>query len=135
MKGIDVQFIEHREQRYNTIGDWWIHDGVLHVRISRLPLLSSMVAVAVHEIVEAILCYLAGIEEYRVSAFDAYIERNKIIVEPGDHPRAPYHLQHGFATACERIIVAAAGTNWHLHESSMDDVCRTWELGPKEGVQ
>lgn len=124
MKGIDIQFIDHLEQRYNTIGDWWIvhkeEGSMMHIRVSNLPHFASMVAVAVHEIVEASLCRLAGIDPEEVDRFDAQMEREHPDEEPGDSPDAPYHVQHGLATACERIIVAAAGVNWRDHEDAME---------------
>lgn len=120
MTGIEIRFIPHEEQRYNTVGDWWEKDGVLHIRISALPRVGSMIAVTVHEIVEWFLCTIAGVDEKEVDDFDHEFTLANPSEEPGDDPKAPYQLQHSFATACERIIVAAAGINWKEHEDDME---------------
>lgn len=121
MKNIDIQFIPHEEQRYNTIGDWWVDErGALHIRVTSLPHVGSMVAIAAHELVEWWLCQLAGITQTEVDAFDIEWEKhNDLEGEPGDDPAAPYHTQHCFATAVERIVVAASGINWTEHEQEM----------------
>ncbi len=122
MKSIDIQFIPHDEQRYNTVGDWWLseEEGVLHIRVTAMPRVGSMVALAAHELVEWWLCRLAGIRQEDVDAFDIEWEKNNALDgEPGDAPAAPYHTQHCFATAVERIIVAASGINWTDHEAEM----------------
>lgn len=119
---IDVQAIPHSQQRYDTCGDYWWIDGKLVVRISILPDERMMLAIAIHEIIEAFLCKLAGIAEPDIVAFDEAYELNResgTTREPGDDPHAPYHIQHSFASAAERIYVAASGLNWQDYEDAV----------------
>lgn len=120
MRTIDIQFIPHLEQRYNTVGDWWEKSGVLHIRVSNLPHVGSMVAIAVHELIEAWFCMRNGVSEDDVTKFDVHMEKTSPDEEPGDNPAAPYHIQHGLATGVERIIVAASNINWREHEDAME---------------
>lgn len=130
MRGINVQFVPHQEQRYNTVGDWWLDKSdVLQIRVSALSHVSYMVAIAVHEIIEAVLCLGAGIREADVDQFDKDWELGDNQGEPGDSKQAPYHLQHGFATAAERLIIAASGGSWEEYDNETEDLSRRYR-GP-----
>jgi hypothetical protein len=84
-------------------------------------------AVAVHELVEAILCRNDGVSEAAVDAFDIEYERDRPpfgtpgdFGEAGDSPHAPYHRQHCFATAVERMLIAALGVPWAEYEKAVE---------------
>lgn len=84
---INVIIIPHKQQRYNTVGDWWIQDGncstpdcpghpvTLQVRVSKMDDERYEMLVAHHEITEALTCYFAGINEKEVTKFDEDFEK------------------------------------------------------------
>lgn len=124
--GIEVHFIPHQAQRYDTCGDWWFDpDGRLQIRVSILPDGRMMHAIALHEQVEALLCLAAGISEKDVMDHDLAFEAARAsgnTDEPGDDPNAPYHLQHIIATNLERTFLAAAGVLWNDHEDAVNNL-------------
>jgi hypothetical protein len=66
-----------------------------------------MALIAVHELIEAILCKKAGISSENVTAFDLAHEALGLSQkeEPGDNPYAPYQKQHQFANLVEAMLV------------------------------
>jgi hypothetical protein len=152
LNDIRVRFVPHAQQRYPTVGDWetkpvLAHDGSpvdLVVTVSDTGNWRFNALVAVHELVEALLCASAGIPQEDLDAFDIAFEaarethepirqncetrelftfRGAVVdadAEPGDHPDAPYQRQHNFATAVERMMCAAMGIRWADYENAID---------------
>ena len=50
---IHIKVIPHKEQNYNTVGDYWKEDGVLEIRISRLNAVEEL-AILQHELSEIV---------------------------------------------------------------------------------
>ena len=114
---INIRIIPHAEQRYDTCGDWWLSEaGDLEIRVSAMGDWRHEALVAHHELTEALLCKERGITTEQVDVFDReHVEswdRRKPFVEPGDHPEAPYHKEHFFATSVERLLCAELGVDW-----------------------
>ena len=42
--------------------------------------------------------------------------------EPGDDPTAPYHREHCFATAVERMLIAALGVSWADYDQAVESL-------------
>lgn len=123
IKKISIEFIPHREQRYPTVGDWFFRDDELVIRVSDLHNWKYNAAIAVHELVEVLLCASDGVTQLSVDNFDTNFELNreeKNFDEPGDDPDAPYHKQHGIATGVERILIAQFGENWSRYEKRVN---------------
>lgn len=140
-----IELIDHKDQRYETAGDWYrqkpygtILDSRsfpprtyllrkpdecdLIVRASRLkndPDNYFALCVAYHEFGEALACIANGIDEEAVDKFDTHYKSDG---EPGDDPRAPYSRQHNFASACEAILIGAMGLSWGLYEKAIDSL-------------
>ncbi len=115
---IYVEVIPHKCQRYPTVGDWQHLPGGLHVSVSDTGDRTSNFLVAIHEIVEAFLCDVNGVSEQDVDEFDMLFEKNRedgCLNEPGDSPKAPYHVQHKVADLVERMVALQAGVNWEKH--------------------
>jgi hypothetical protein len=133
---IVVEFIPHQKQRYHTPGDYWIDKGGdLQIRISEMfPKWFSWL-VLLHEMVEICLCMFSRVDFKKIDAFDMKFEKDRLAgkhakeEEPGDDPDAPYHIQHCFATAVERMACAAMFLSWKKY----DEACLAleWKL-PKE---
>ncbi len=138
-----IELIDHKDQRYETAGDWFrgqigglgTRDGgqliprhikmgecELVIRASRLksdPNNFFSLAVAYHELGEALACIANDIDEHAIDEFDVSY---KGYGEPGDDPRAPYSRQHRFATACESILIGAMGLSWGLYEKAINSL-------------
>lgn len=118
-QAIDVQFIDHVRQRYDTCGDWYAEGNVWRVRVSQLGDWRMAFLVALHEQIEQALCAARGISEDVVTAFDLGFEASRVdgnYDEPGDHPAAPYRKEHRFATHIERMVAKELGVNWPEYE-------------------
>ncbi len=119
-----IEVIPHAQQRYETVGDWWFDEGgTLQIRVSQMGEWRSEMAVATHELSEAIACREAGIPEPVCMAFDIEYERKRKPgdnSEPGDAPNCPYGPQHKAATAIERQFVESHGLTWKEHEARVN---------------
>jgi hypothetical protein len=117
---IFIESIPHAQHRYETCGDYWIDsDDTLQIRVSELPDARYMLLVAIHELIEQVLCEQAGVTNEAVDAFDiAYeaLREDGDESEPGDSSEAPYYKQHQFATGIERILAAELGVDWMEYE-------------------
>lgn len=121
MTEIVIRVIEHDKQRYATIGDWWFEDGSLQVRVSYMNNWRYESLVALHEVVEALLCKRAGVTTSDVDAFDmAHPE----LEDPGDDPRCPYRKQHLSATAFEQLMATLLDVDWQQYESIIRKITR-----------
>lgn len=120
---IVIETIPHKEQRYETVGDyWWDEDGTLQMRISDMGNDNYAFLVAIHEMAEAWLIKHQGIKEEDITDFDKKYEAERPEgdeSEPGDDPTAPYHLEHGFATGIERMMCAALAIPWRDYEEAV----------------
>lgn len=116
--------IPHTQQRYPTAGDWQVKTTTLgpylHLHVSAMPDPRMEQALIIHELVEAFLCYNAGISTEVVDAFDT--GPGAYLTDPGNDPVAPYHDQHLVATDIERRFVAAAGLSWEDYEAALDNL-------------
>lgn len=117
---IKIETIPHKRQRYPTVGDWYLDkSGTIVVRVSRMGNWRYEVLVAVHELVELLLCEHRGISQAAVDKFDKDYEANRKPgddSEPGDDPKAPYRREHFFATSIERLLAAELGVDWAKYE-------------------
>ena len=124
MLRINIRVIPHTNQRYETCGDWYHDaDGTTQIAVSSLGNWKMEICVAIHELVECMLCRWAGIPQSEVDQFDMTYEalrKDGDESEPGDDPLAPYHMQHCIATGIERILVAVFGINWKDYEAKIN---------------
>ena len=119
---IDIRAILHEDQRYETVGDWFIKQGRMQIRVSLLGDSRYELLVAVHELVEAMLCRHRGITVAQVDAFDIVYEETRAPgddSEPGDDPQAPYYREHQFATQVEKLLALELGVDWKAYEEAV----------------
>src|SRR5258708_82904 len=99
--------IPHKQQRYETVGDWWWDGGDIEFRVSKLSQRRYELLVFLHELIGVFLCSEASVMTEEVDEWDADYERRRKeslacrigceitkISEPGDDPHAPYYRQH-----------------------------------------
>ena len=121
---ITVRVIPHKEHRYETCGDWFFTPAGpnLIVLVSDMGNRRFELLVAQHEITEAILCYERGILEKDVTEFDKWHLAQGFVGEPGDHPDAPYRLEHCYATKLERDMAKEMGVNWEEYDEAISNL-------------
>jgi hypothetical protein len=116
---IEIRTWSHALQRYDTCGDWLFDDeGNLAITVSDLGDWRMEALVAVHELVEALLCKTKGISQETVDNWDmAFADADAPGVgEPGADPDCPYHREHVRATSVEHIVAAYLGVDWGEYE-------------------
>lgn len=123
---INIETIPHDLQRYPTVGDYWTDEnGVLQIRVSDIGNDVFNGLVAVHELVEFLLCKWRGVSEEDITKFDIEYEANREegnVDEPGFDPKSPYHREHGIATAVELLMCAHIDQSWNEYEKAVNEL-------------
>jgi hypothetical protein len=117
---IVIQSIKHKNQRYDTAGDWFNIGGVDIICVSEVKNKDYEFLVGLHELVEMYLCKKRKISDRRVCDFDKKFEKKRKKGnndEPGDDPKAPYFDEHQFATIIEKMMAKELGVNWKKYDS------------------
>jgi hypothetical protein len=120
---IQIKTIPHKKQRYDTVGDWHYDGNCMVITVSAMSDWRYEAMVAVHELVEAMLCEQDGVRQKSVDAFDIAFEKARLpgdVSEPGDDPAAIYQKQHCIATGMERIMAALLGVKWRQYEDEIN---------------
>lgn len=126
---INIEFIPHRDQRYDTVGDWWLDDDdVLQIRASRMDEPYSAL-VALHEIVEALVEGIRITGDLRVTRrmveatdqwdkhFGEFTQR-----EPGYAPACPVYRGHMIASAVEHMVAMLVEIDYNDYEAKIADL-------------
>lgn len=121
---IIIKTIAHRDQRYDTCGDYWIDpDGTYQVRISNMPDWRFGALVLIHELFEMFWCIVNKIPFKAIDDFDMAYELHRKKgddSEPGDDSAAPYYTGHQLATGIERVAAAALGVRWEEYGDAIE---------------
>lgn len=116
---IIIKSIPHKRQKYDTVGNYWVDsNGDWQIRISEMPK-KYMLLVAIHELIEKILCDDREILDEVITQYDTALERRRKpgnTDEPGDNIEAPYFKEHQLATAIEKRIALELNINWKNYE-------------------
>lgn len=129
-----VRRIPHQSHRYPTVGDWLIRptaDRVPHfeIRVSRLKNPDHDFLLAIHEMIEAYLCWRYGVTDEAVTAWDIAWKED---TEPGEDPRAPYYFQHTVASAIERYLALILRADWRSYERAIRELDEPKSGQPKK---
>lgn len=128
---ITIETIPHSEQRYPTVGDWQKTPDGLQIKVSQMSDERYAILVAIHELIEFVLCEQHGISGERVDAFDMAFEKEReeyakagvfLVGEPGDNLACPYRNEHAIATGIERIMAAQLEVNWKTYEKEVNSL-------------
>lgn len=127
---INIKTIPQADQRYPTAGDWeFAEDGSLNIRVSEMGNEDYELLVGLHELIEVILCKKRGITGKEVDVFDGTYEKARedypeIMgdTEPGNHPKAPYHQEHLFASRIENSMALELGVNWEEYNKTINEL-------------
>jgi len=115
-----ISTLQHNLQRYNTVGDWRFDATELHIAVSECKGCADYEnLVAVHELIEALLCQARGITGDMVDTWDKdHIDHP----DPGSIPGCPYFREHMFATMVERAMAAELDVNWDKYEEALEAI-------------
>lgn len=127
---VSIKVIPHKEHRYPTVGDWWFDasKSTIEIRVSDMNNWRYEMLVAVHELIEVLICKHKGITTKQVDKFDMQFEKERAqgkhpdYAEPGDQPKAPYRDQHCIATGVERILAACLGVCWEHYAQAIESL-------------
>ena len=137
-----IETIAHSSQRYDTCGDWTVSpEGNWMIKVSSLHNWRREALVAVHELVEMILCRDKGLTAGAVDDFDLgyqqdlqhlaecndpdcpqdhdQLRKRTLTEEPGDCPESPYYIQHQIATVVERLLAAQMNIEWEAYSNQI----------------
>lgn len=103
---ITIATIPAHAMRYDTLGDWREDGDTLVIEVSDAVPERERVLVALHELVEAVLCLRRGVTTADVDRFDFAFKGSG---EPGDAPDAPYQREHRFAMLVEHLMAHEMG--------------------------
>lgn len=126
---VEIKIIPHREQRYETPGDYWDDfSGTKQIRVSESKPHYEFL-IAVHELVESYLVAAKGIGENSITEFDKRFEEMRKMypdlvadAEPGDNDAAPYFHEHAMATRIERWLASSLGIEWEEYSKEIDSL-------------
>jgi hypothetical protein len=117
---VRIEIVPPQEMRYRTVGDWFFTGGgCLTIQVADTRDWRHNILVAVHELVEVVLCKNDGITEKQVDKFDLAHQDDE---DPGTHPKAPYGKQHLIAMGVEMTLAALLGVKWRVYEDALDAV-------------
>lgn len=108
----DMRLDAYKEDGF---GDWFFDkEGDLHIQVAGTHLMErdEVFLIALHELVEAKLCFNSGVTQNAVDHFDASFAGE---AEPGDDPRSPYQKQHRAACLLEHQMAIFLG-RWDYGE-------------------
>ena len=133
MRNIEAQTIPINDMPYLTVGNYWSDAAGLHFRVAEMDRPEYEQLVHIHEFTEKFLCDHDGVSNDEIDAFDIQFEKDREAGlhgqddEPGDDPRAPYHRQHCYATAVERMLCAAMNISWDSHCYACEKAQKDWK--------
>lgn len=117
MFNITVKTVPDDQQRYNTVGDYYIDkDGNRVFVVSDMKDWRYEFLVVLHEFVESALCKNRNISDTEIDTFDFEYEKNRDkndgISEAGNSPDAPYFKEHQVATKIEKMLAEELNVDW-----------------------
>lgn len=110
-KKIKIEIVPLKKQRYETLGDYFEKDGILHFKITDTGNTFFNKLILIHELIEQTLTEAKGIKESQILRHD--LEFEKLIkdgkveadAEPGEHKNSPYRKEHVLAETVERLML------------------------------
>lgn len=125
MKRISIDVISADKMRYASAGDWRFEDNgdSLIIEVADLEDWRYNMLVAVHELVEVLICNHTGVTQEEVDQFDMQYEKDRKEgddSEPGDNSKAPYREEHCLSCGVERILAAVLNVEWNLYEDAIE---------------
>jgi hypothetical protein len=133
---IFIRTINHKDQRYATVGDWEFHDPSkipisepeenpnelwLKIKVSDLGDDKMNCLIAIHELIEALLCKFND-PEITGGSVDTFDMSHPELEEPGESLEAPYMIPHLVASNIEMMIAHRLKIDWKSYEERIKDL-------------
>lgn len=116
---VHTEFIDHKDQRYDTAGDYWIDDRLWYIRVSDTEDWRHKYLIMIHELIEMALCKHHSIDFESIDDFDMDGEGANH-PDPGSLASAPYHNEHVLATQIEKRVAKMLGVNWKDYNDALN---------------
>lgn len=116
--------------RYKTIGDWFEFKPVTNQTIlfsiesANTGNLDYNFLIALHELIEAYLCYKKGITTEQVDEWD---NAHPDEAEPGMMQDCPYRHEHFIATTIEGTMARTLGINWDKYDKAINKTLKQYK--------
>ena len=117
---IVIKKIPHKKQRLNDVGDYFIKNGVLEIRVSEEVGFWESLLIAIHELIEVLLCLKKGLSIKKIDEWDMKDSKKDDYPETGLNPKCPYHKEHMIALGVEHILAPFLKVDWKEYEKKMD---------------
>ena len=121
-----ISIVSKELMRYDTAGDWIVelmqYDAAgdlivpnekIAITVARQKDRRYEMLIAVHELVEAILCRERGITADMVDEWDIILHPEA--QDPGALPGCPYAKEHSAAECIERMLAHELGVEWNTY--------------------
>lgn len=127
-KRIVIDFIDHKDQRYETVGDYVETDTEVHIFVSKMrPHYEFLVAL--HELIEVYLVRSAGVKIDDIDNFDKAFEAMRNLYpqivgdeEPGNSPNAPYYDFHQIASRIEKYFADTLKVDYNEYDKAVNSL-------------
>jgi hypothetical protein len=140
---ITIETVPHDEQRPEiggSVADWQflgpivltrdfepsnstvVGPATLSVKVSDQGDWRKEACLAIHELVEALICKHLGVTDKQVDEFDREWKENGNYDEQGEDPKAPYYAAHQAAMVVERLLAKELGIVWADYEAQIDEI-------------
>jgi hypothetical protein len=108
---IKIAFVPLEKMRYESLGDYFYKDGILHFKIvdTGNPVFNKIILC--HELIEQTLTEAKGIKEEQILKYDLEFENLRKAGkvgeddEPGEGKGSPYRREHILAEIVERMML------------------------------
>ena len=122
IRSVIIQAVNPPQMRYHTAGDWFfLEDDELAIKVVDTGNWRYNCLLAIHELVEVLLCTNDGISQKAVDRFDFAHQDDD---DPGADPKAPYARQHLVAMGIEMVLCATLDIPWISYEQAVETVLR-----------
>ena len=120
MLNIQIYTLDHKDQRYHTVGDWMYEvNNYLTIGVSKMSNPNYEFLVGLHELIEAKLCESYGISQESVDDWDMKHPNDD---NPGGLPNCPYREAHSIAEGFERLMAGYLGVDWIEYERRINSL-------------
>jgi hypothetical protein len=120
-----IKSINLEDQRYETLGDYYIKDGIRTFAITKTGNDLYDDLIFIHEFIEEVLTRNKGITEEQILAFDLQFEekiKNGEVgedEEPGEQIDSPYRQEHVIAELIERLIINHLNIDFNTYNNKL----------------
>ncbi len=117
---VEIEVVPHDAQRYDTAGDWVFKEKALYLKVSAQSDWRHEMLLAVHEMVEAVICKHIGVSDVDVDLWDMVEHADS--AEPGEVDGCPYGRAHQIAEIVERLLAVELGVKWSEYMADIQEV-------------